>query len=157
METLTAPIRNTVRAIIIQNQHVLLLKKDSKERGEHYALPGGAQEIGETLEQALVRECIEEINTPVKVAQLVHVADFFKPKTIPEPHIIHQLEILFLCSVPDNYQPQNGVHPDKNQLSVDWVDLVSLNNAVFSPLFLSEFLAAFLKTDFPKVYLGLVS
>jgi len=157
METLTPPIRNTVRAIIIQNQKILLLKKYSKERGEHYALPGGAQEFGETLEEALVRECIEEINSPVKVEQLVHAADFFKSKSSLETQIIHQLELLFLCVVPENYQPKNGVHPDKNQLSVAWVDLVSLKGETFSPLFLGEFLASFLERDETRVYLGLVS
>jgi 8-oxo-dGTP pyrophosphatase MutT (NUDIX family) len=42
-----------------------LIKKNSPTDGIRYTLPGGALNAGETLHQAVIRECIEEINTPV--------------------------------------------------------------------------------------------
>ena len=74
MENLTPVIRNAVRALIIREGRILLLRKED-ERGERFALPGGAQDLGETLEQALNRECQEEIGTGVQIIDLVHVAD----------------------------------------------------------------------------------
>ncbi|NOQ37056.1 MAG: NUDIX domain-containing protein [Methylococcaceae bacterium] len=155
MEKLDSQIRNAVRAVIIRNQQILLLLKEGGDNGEHYALPGGAQEVGETLEQTLIRECIEEINSPVTVGELIHAADFFKYKTPPQPHVRHQLELLFFCSVPDDYQPQNGGHPDKHQVDVEWIDLDTLTDLTLSPLFFSEFLAQINK-DKASVYLGSV-
>ncbi len=155
METLDSQIRNTVRAVIIRNRQILLLLKEGGERGERYALPGGAQEVGETLEQTLIRECVEEINTEVEVGDMIHIADFFKHKTTPQPHVRHQLEILFLCKVPDGYQPQNGVHPDQHQVGVDWISLDELPGMTLSPLYFSEFLAN-IEQPASNVYLGTV-
>lgn len=148
-------IRNTVRAVIIRHHQILLLLKEDDERGKRYGLPGGAQEPGETLQQALERECLEEINTEVTVGDMIHIADFFKDKTTPKPHIRHQLEILFYCSVPEHYQPQNGSHPDRHQIGVDWVNLNELKNLTLSPLFFSEFLAHIEQRE-NDVYLGTI-
>ena len=51
-------IRNTVRAVIVRDNRILLLRKEDELQGERYALPGGAQEAGETLEQTVNRECL---------------------------------------------------------------------------------------------------
>lgn len=119
-------IRNAARALIVREQKVLLLlKKD--ERGERYALPGGGQEAGETLQDALLRECSEEIGCTVTVNQLLHVADYFKERTTNPPSRRHQVEFLFSCDVPGNYEPQNGCKPDKHQIDVVWADLAMLS------------------------------
>ena len=48
-------IRNAARALIRRNGSILLLRKHDEFRGERFAFPGGAQEPGETLQQALDR------------------------------------------------------------------------------------------------------
>ena len=53
MENLTPQIRNAVRAVILRDDRILLLRKSGGEQGERFALPGGAQDLGETLRQAL--------------------------------------------------------------------------------------------------------
>lgn len=140
MENLYPTIRNTVRAVIIKNGRVLLQKKLDEHQGIRYTLPGGAQETGETLEEALQRECLEEIATRVLPDKVVHISDYFKHKQLPEPHTRHQLEILFRCRVPDNYVPQNGNKPDKHQIAIEWVALDELSQHRLSPDFLSDVL-----------------
>jgi len=154
MENLTPVIRNAVRAVILRDEKILLLKKAGGERGERYALPGGAQDLGETLQQALDRECLEEIGTRVKIVDLLRVADFFKPRETVPPSKRHLVEFLFHCTVPGDYIAQNGVKPDKSQVDVVWVDVSDLPNVNMFPPLLREWLPA--GADNGSVYLGTI-
>ena len=58
--------------IFNKNKQVLLQKRVSKyEELRKFELPGGGIQFGETPEQAVVRECLEELNVKVKVLKLV--------------------------------------------------------------------------------------
>ncbi len=153
METITPPIRNAVRALIRRGNNILLLRKDGYEQGERFALPGGGQDLGETLEQALQRECLEEIGTRVEIRALVHVADCFKPRDTSPGSRRHLVEFLFTCTVPDAYVPINGHHPDKHQVEVVWVRLDQLADMPLYPRSLASCLADSGKST-GTVYLG---
>ena len=45
MENFSPDIRNAVRAVIVRDNQLLQLKKAGGDRGERYALPGGAQKL----------------------------------------------------------------------------------------------------------------
>jgi 8-oxo-dGTP pyrophosphatase MutT (NUDIX family) len=140
MENLLPVIRNAARALIVKDNRLLLLRKDGGERGERYALPGGAQDPGETLIQALNRECMEEIGSGVEVRDLLHVADFFKPRETDPPSTKHLVEFLFDCTVPEGYTPKNGYHPDKHQIEVVWMDLQGIGSINLFPKSLASYL-----------------
>ena len=133
MEPLTPPIRNAARALILQEDNILLLRKDGYEKGERFALPGGGQDLGETLEQALKRECMEEIGTRVEIRDILFVADCLKPRDTTPRSTRHLVEFLFACTVPDDYVPVNGHHPDKHQVEVVWVGLDTLADIPLYP------------------------
>lgn len=63
-----------VHAIIKQSDQFLLGKRSTakKNAAGHWASIGGRLEIGESLEVALVRECLEEIGVDVKPVQQIH-------------------------------------------------------------------------------------
>jgi ADP-ribose pyrophosphatase YjhB (NUDIX family) len=153
MENLTPDIRNAVRAVIVRNDQLLLLKKAGGDRGERYALPGGAQNLGETLAQALERECLEEIGSAVEILALMNVADHFKARGTDPPSTRHMVEFLFRCSVPDNYVARNGIKPDKSQIDVVWVNLAGLAAMPLYPESLSHWLPEGILRD-TAVYLG---
>lgn len=153
---LQTDIRNTVRAVIIRDGHVLLQKKHDDLKGTRYTLPGGAQESGETLLQALQRECIEEIAVLVEADRIIHVADYFRQKALPEPHIRQQLEIMFLCRVPASYVPQNGPKPDKSQVEILWLPLNDLQHYNVVPGILTDILPDISDSN-RQIYLGTVS
>ena len=155
MENLTPDIRNAVRAVIVRNDQVLLLKKTGGARGKRYALPGGAQDPGETLAQALNRECLEEIGSAVEILALMNVADHFKARETDPPSTRHVVEFLFRCTVPADYVAQNGIKPDKSQIDVVWLKLVDLAAAPLYPESLSHWLPeGILRAT--NVYLGTI-
>lgn len=133
MAPIIPPIRNAVRAVIRRDNSILLLRKDGYEQGERFALPGGGQDLGETLEQALNRECLEEIDTQVEIHDLVYVADYFKPRETTPQSTRHLVEFLFTCSVPADYVPRSGHHPDRHQVEVVWVGLDALAGMPLNP------------------------
>lgn len=133
MAELIPEIRNAARALIVRQEKILLLRKEGGGRGERFALPGGAQDPGETLKEALNRECLEEIGTSVDIGDLIHVADFFKLRDTQPPTRRHLVEFLFQCTIPDDYSPRNGHRPDKHQVDVVWAELGAL--AQLAPLF----------------------
>lgn len=156
MDQLQSGIRITVRAVIIQEGKILLIKKNNPTDGIRYTLPGGALNAGETLHQAVIRECIEEINTPVVAHDVLHIADLFIPKLDPQPYTRHQLEILIDCQVPDSYTPNTGPEPDKHQVSVEWLVLQELPDYSISPDFFAALLIN-LHSGEHDVYVGSVA
>lgn len=134
MENLLDTIRNTVRAIVVRDGKLLVLKKTDGS----YSLPGGAHEPEESLEQGLQRECLEEIGTHVQINRLAFVGDYFKARKSDPPNIRHQVEFLFDCSVHDDYVAQSGAHPDKRQVDVLWLALDELENQPLYPTSLKE-------------------
>ncbi|EMI56282.1 hydrolase, NUDIX family [Rhodopirellula sallentina SM41] len=149
-------MRNAVRAVIFRDG-MLLVQRKVYENGEVcFTLPGGGAEVGETLEDGLRRECVEEIGADVEVRDLVHVADYFKQRdTLPATRR-HQIEFLFLCDVPDDYVAANGRSPDKHQQDVTWLDLASESADLLWPQSLQQILKRDTEASDAPTYLGLI-
>ena len=152
MEGLLPGIRNGARAVVLREGRALFLHKRSPVYGERYVLPGGSQDLGETLEEALDRECREEIGTAVEIVDLLHVADFFKPRDTDPPTFRHQVEFLFACRVPVDYVPTAGIKPDRHQVDVVWLPLDGLAGKPVFPSGLPGILTG-LNTSGRPVYL----
>lgn len=80
---------------------------------------GGKIEVGETSQQALVREIQEELNVKIKVCDLIDTVEFDYPK-------FHLSMKCFLCVIVDGEiifkEAEDAKWLDKNELySVDWL------------------------------------
>jgi 8-oxo-dGTP diphosphatase len=64
-----------VGAVIFDRDRVLLVQRGQEPLKGQWSLPGGAVEVGETLEAALVREVREETALDVVVGPVVDVLD----------------------------------------------------------------------------------
>ena len=120
-------VRTAAKALILREGRILL-NRCRDESGDWYALPGGGQEEGETLHETIVRECREEIGAEVQVVGLRYVRDLIVANhgfTYLE-EAAHQVEHLFECRVPDDYEPACGPGPDSAQIDVVWVDAATL-------------------------------
>ena len=150
-ENLIPGIRNAVRAVITKDDSILLQRKVDDNGTERYALPGGAQEHGERLTDALQRECKEEIGTRVEVIDLLFVGDYFKLRQTTPPTRRQLLEFLFACSVETDYQPRNGPRPDKHQVDVLWVPVNRLEEINLVP---ADYVKLLAKQGRSRVYVG---
>ena len=64
-----------VGVVILDADKVLLIKRGKPPRAGTWSLPGGAQESGETLKEAALREIYEETNLKVEIIGLIDIVD----------------------------------------------------------------------------------
>jgi 8-oxo-dGTP pyrophosphatase MutT (NUDIX family) len=148
------PIRTSAKAIIIQRGYLLMvLHRDAL--GPWYTLPGGGQCQGETLVEAVQRECREEAGVQVRVGRLRFIREYigqnheFKATDAD----LHQVEFLFECSLQEGSSPVLGDYPDPNQDGMAWLPLHSLPATRIYPAILAHVLNEDRTVQGP-VYLG---
>jgi len=102
---------------------VLIHRKNPPFKGE-LALPGGFVDVGETVEDACIREAYEETNIHVNIVKLIGV--FSNPNRDPRGH---NLSIAFLCEpLTDSEKPI--AKDDAQSLEiVNFTDIASLKLA----------------------------
>lgn len=122
------PIRNSAKAVIIQNERVLLTKNVDQE-GFYYLFPGGGQEKFEELKDAVVRECIEEIGCQVEVKDIIFIREYIgkNHQFADSDADIHQVEFYFECVMDNQEEVSNGHNPDETQVGVEWIELSRLH------------------------------
>ena len=69
------PIVGVGAVIVDERERVVLIKRGVEPLKGHWSLPGGAVELGETLEASIVREVLEETGLDVDVGPVIEVFD----------------------------------------------------------------------------------
>ena len=64
-----------VGAVIVQDGQVLIVKRKYDPLAGQWSLPGGGVELGETLEDSIVREMLEETGLEIEVGPVIEVFD----------------------------------------------------------------------------------
>ncbi|MBD8841107.1 NUDIX domain-containing protein [Paenibacillus sp. CFBP 13594] len=147
------PIRNSAKAVIVQDGRLLVIRLED-QYGTAYVFPGGGQEKGEELKDAVARECLEEIGQAVNVGELLHIREYIgKNHEFAEWDAdIHQVEFYFACSLIDPEATVfEGSNPDDHQVAVEWIALEELSQVRLYPKNIGELL---LKSDSSSIYLG---
>ena len=110
-----------VAALIWQGEKFMICQRPAhKARGLLWEFVGGKVELGETKEQALVRECKEELDI------LLSVGDIFIEVTHEYPDITVHLT-LFNATISDG-EPQKLEHND-----IKWITPSEIANYEFCP------------------------
>ena len=85
-----------VGGIIFHEDQVLLIKRGMEPSLGQWSIPGGAVHVGETLEEAVRREILEETHLEVEVLTLAKVLDRIFHD--PEGRVVyHYVLVDFLC------------------------------------------------------------
>jgi 8-oxo-dGTP diphosphatase len=90
--------------ILMQDNRICALRRKFGEFAGYYEFPGGKVEIGETAEEAVIRECKEELDVDVSIMSLVHVIYHDYPG-------FHLKMPLYLCEIVDG-EMKLSVHDD---------------------------------------------
>lgn len=117
--------RISSRAVIIQNDKLLaMFRRKTKDDGtvkEYYALPGGGQEEGETLEQNVTRELKEEFGVDIKVLGYLGKYEYET-----------SIDYFFHCEIKEGIPTLGGEELERmteaNYYEVSYIDIENLQN-----------------------------
>lgn len=126
-------MRVAVDGVVEHDGQILLIEYADARLGHHWGLPGGGVEPGETIQQALRREVLEETGAPVIVGRLllVNEVDPARDGTLYSDE--HELRLIFHCILQTDQAWCEPTLPDPEQLGVGWVSVVELPHVRLLP------------------------
>jgi 8-oxo-dGTP diphosphatase len=116
-----------VDVVIPSDDGVVLIRRGSEPFEGQWALPGGFVEIGETVEEAAMREAAEETGLAVEISRLVGV--YSDPNRDPRGH---NVSVAFLAQVlsgqmqaASDASEVDGLAPDSVELAFDHRQIIA--------------------------------
>lgn len=130
--------RVIVSALIFSKDHKLLMGKKDPAKGGVYSdcwhLPGGGVDEGETLEQALQREVLEETGIDIssyKIAQLPFIGSGIAEKTLQKTgeKVLCKMEFnRFEVHIDNKNADEIGLRPTDDLVEIKWFSAEELPN-----------------------------
>ena len=120
-------IIHVVAAVIKKNNLILATQRGYGEFKGMWEFPGGKIEEGENLEEALVREINEELNTIVDVEKYLCTVNYDYPN-------FHLIMDTFICSLKDD--KLNMVYHNDNELEHEdykWLTIKNIEEVNWLP------------------------
>ncbi|MBW8382706.1 MAG: NUDIX domain-containing protein [Youngiibacter sp.] len=127
-----------VCAIIINDNKILAMHD---ERSPYYYLPGGRVQMGETAEQAVIREVEEELNITSGIIRPLWLNQSFFNEDVDKLNY-HEICIYFLMDISNTDLLKKGErftqHEGSHTLDFEWLAFKNLAEEHFYPMFLKN-------------------
>jgi len=123
-----------VGAIVLDGGRVLLIKRGNPPLKGQWSLPGGGVEVGETLEQAVAREVLEETGLTIEVGPIVEVLDRISCDGDGRVEY-HFVLVDFVCRPREQRRGQVRAGTDADD--AEWVALADLARYEVAPVTIS--------------------
>ena len=127
-----------VCAMIISDGKILAMHD---ERTPYFYLPGGRVKMGETAEDAVIREVRKELGVIAKIARPLWLNQAFFTEDVDHLRY-HELCIYFLMDISETDLLERGneftVNEGKKTHIFEWLDFDQLKEEYFYPLFLKK-------------------
>lgn len=126
--------RVNVRGIVFKSDGTILAQQltpglDGVLRDSWWCTPGGGLDIGESLEQGLSREMIEETGIAPKIGKLLFIQQFNDGKQ-------EQLEFFFLIENAGDYENINLDNTSHGKIEIEKVEFINPKTENILPTFL---------------------
>ncbi len=129
--------RYRAAAVILRDGQVLMARNDADP---YYYSVGGAVRAGETAQEAVVREVLEETGVRMEVDRLVFVHEnFFEGSEGLKGLRCHEVALYFLMKVPEGFEPRDGslsMHGAAEHM--EWLPLERFSSYRAYPAFFAE-------------------
>jgi 8-oxo-dGTP diphosphatase len=99
----------------------ILMVGNKRENGSEWSLPGGAREIGETLEEAVIRETFEETGLTVEIENIFAINEKF----FPHAHAVIFTFLVKIVGGKISIQDQNEI------TDISWINIKEAEKIMF--------------------------
>lgn len=149
-------IRNEAKVVIIHDDRILLNRCASAGNEKYYVLPGGGQIQYETMEEAIVRECLEETGhsvMPLKFLALYIYEEITEDAELRKryPDYTHKVYHVFLFKLASE-AARTPTERDQNQVNCEWIDIKDIQHIDLRPMPIRINIASILRDGIPSFF-----
>ena len=150
-------IRNAAKAIILHNDKILVNRCITENNEVYFDLPGGGQNQFETMEDAVIREVLEETGYKVKIVRFIALAEeIYDNNELRKKYFdySHRILHIFLVKLISD-KAVEITEKDWQQEESLWMSFDEIDKVAFRPTQLSGRISYLVKVNHPQ-YLGYV-
>lgn len=127
-----------VCAVILNDGKILAMQD---ERSPYFYLPGGRVKLGETAEEAVIREIKEELNITARIIRPLWLNQGFFKEDVDGLQY-HEICIYFLMDITHTDLLSNGnrffMREENHHHTFEWLNFEQLQHEYFYPLFIKR-------------------
>lgn len=127
-----------VCGIIIHDNKILAMHD---QRSPYYYLPGGRVQLGETVEEAILREIKEELEIDAKIVRPLWFNQGFFTEDVSGEQF-HEICVYFLMDISHTDLLSKGeqfvLNENNKRHTFEWLEFDRLKDEYFYPIFLKE-------------------
>jgi len=131
--TVEARLRVTVNGLFVDSDEVLLIHQMTLPEIDCWDLPGGGLEPHETIMDGLRREIQEETGIlSFEIMRLLTVTDSFFPDPLMEGRLLHNVNIIYQCSVDRQSCVLSSSDPEIGAKGIQWMPINTITADICS-------------------------